>query len=86
MRKIIYTCDRCDAEIEGASGVIRVMERDENGFECGTDAAEVAAFFNSPSEREDVEDALAPGWDPLRGVRNSGPADTDPEGRAQGDG
>jgi hypothetical protein len=63
MRKIVYTCDRCDAEIEGAPGVICVMERDGNGAECRTDAAEVAAFFTSPSEREAVEDALASGWD-----------------------
>lgn len=63
MRKIVYTCDRCGAEIEGSAGKIIFGMCDENDRSGPADIAELVDLMESMTEREAAETALTEGWD-----------------------
>ena len=63
MRKIVYTCDRCGAEIIGAAGVIQVLERFPDMMESVASSDDVKALFDDPEEQEAATAALDPGLD-----------------------
>lgn len=63
MRKIVYTCDRCGAEIIGAAGVIQVLERYPDMTESAASSNDVKALFDDTEEQEAAAAALDPGWD-----------------------
>ena len=63
MRKIVYTCDRCGAEIDGAAGRIIFGMCDENDKSRPADIAELVDLMESMTEREAAETALTEGWD-----------------------
>ena len=63
MRKIVYTCDRCGAEIDGGAGVFRIEMRDQQGGITVPDLDEVSQLFSDPEEQKTVYTALDPGWD-----------------------
>lgn len=63
MKRIVFVCDRCGAEIDGAAGQISIWQNGQNGENSPADTGELAALFEGPSEREVVEAALDPGWD-----------------------
>ena len=62
MRKIVYTCDRCGAEIDGAAGQIIFGMCDENDRSRPADIAELVDLMESMTEREAAETALTEGW------------------------
>lgn len=63
MRKIVYTCDRCGAEIIGAAGVIQVLERYPDMTESAASSDDVKALFDDTEEQEAAAAALDPGWE-----------------------
>ena len=63
MRRIVYTCDRCGAEIDGAAGQISIWMQTSDGNAGPADNSELVDLMESMTEREAVEAALDPGWD-----------------------
>lgn len=66
MRRIVYTCDRCGAEIDGAAGQISIWKQICDGDRVGSgpvDIGDLEALFDSPTEKAAVAAAMDPGWD-----------------------
>ena len=63
MRRIVYTCDRCGVEIDGAAGRIIFGMCDEHEKSGPADIAELVDLMESMTEREAAETALTEGWD-----------------------
>ena len=60
MRKIIYICDRCGAEIDGAAACFDVYKRLPDG-KTAAEADEITELFTDPAEATKALETLA--WD-----------------------
>lgn len=67
MRRIVYTCDRCGVEIDGAAGQVSILRQIFDGDRvigsAPAETEELETLFDNPTEKAAVEAALDPGWD-----------------------